>query len=55
MVITGMLFVIYNFVVLRNVKRKHERDMSAQYPDETAVEKIARKAHEPALEPGSVV
>ena len=55
MVITGVLFVIYNFIVLGKVKKKHERYISAQYPDETAVEKIARKAHEPALEPGSVV
>lgn len=55
MVITGVLFVIYNFIVLGRVKRRHERDMSSQYPNETVVEKIERKANEPALEPGSVV
>jgi hypothetical protein len=55
MVITGVLFVIYNFIVLGRVKRKHQRDMNSQRTDETVVEKIERKANEPALEPGSVV
>jgi hypothetical protein len=55
MVITGVLFVIYNFIVLGRVKRKNQRDMNSQRTDETVVEKIERKANEPALEPGSVV
>jgi uncharacterized membrane protein HdeD (DUF308 family) len=55
MVITGVLFIIYNFIVLGRVKRKHQRDMTSQHVDETVAEKIGRKANEPALEPGSVV
>ena len=55
MVITGVLFVIYNFIVLGRVKKRHERDMNSQHINETVAEKIERKANEPALEPGSVV
>jgi hypothetical protein len=55
MVITGVLFVIYNFIVLGKVKRRHERDMNPQHINETVAEKIERKANGPALEPGSVV
>lgn len=55
MVITGVLFVIYNFIVLGNVKKSHAREMDSSHIDEGIVEKIERKANEPALEPGSVV
>lgn len=55
MVITGLLFVIYNFIVLGKVKQRHEREMNSGIGDETITEKIERKAKEPALEPGSVV
>lgn len=54
MVITGVLFGIYNFFILANVKRR-DRDMNTGVADEGFVEKIGRKAHEPDLEPGSVV
>jgi hypothetical protein len=60
MVITGALFVIYNFWVLGKVKKMHGREMErggvgGGYEGEGLKEKIERKAHEPALEPGSVV
>ncbi|THV46116.1 hypothetical protein BGAL_0415g00060 [Botrytis galanthina] len=51
--ITGILFVFYNFWSLRRVKSTHEKEMKSF--DEGFVEKIKRKKHEPALEPGSVV
>ncbi len=55
MIVTGALFVIYNFGVLAKVKTRHGREMEAGYIGEGLVEKIDRKVHEPALEPGSVV
>jgi hypothetical protein len=57
MVILAVLFLIYNLWVLERVKRSHGREMaSSQIPDdETVLEKVERKAMEPALEPGSVV
>lgn len=60
MVITGVLFVIYNFWVLGRVKKMHGREMERAgmgggYEGEGLKEKIERKAKEPALEPGSVV
>jgi len=59
MVITGVLFGVYNFWVLEKVKRTHGRDMLARAntgdTEEGVLEKIERKAKEPALEPGSVV
>ena len=55
MVVTGVLFGIYNFVILRRVKKSHQRDMGREQGEEGLVEKIDRKAHEPALEPGSVI
>jgi len=55
MVITGILFVIYNFIVLGRVKKSHAREMDSSHIGEGIVEKIERKANEPALEPGSVV
>lgn len=61
MVVTAVLFFIYNLWVLQRVKRSHGRDMEMsrastfEHEHETMVEKVERKAHEPALEPGSVV
>jgi hypothetical protein len=57
MVVTAVLFAVYNFWALERVKQSHAREFSmdgrASY--EGFVEKIERKAREPALEPGSVV
>jgi hypothetical protein len=56
MVITGCLFVIYNFWVLARVKKRHGREMQLGGGDgENLKEKMGRKARAPALEPGSVV
>ncbi|KAH8756143.1 hypothetical protein BGZ57DRAFT_909417 [Hyaloscypha finlandica] len=55
MVITGCLFVIYNFWVLAGVKKRHGREMDRGYGEEGLKEKIGRKMNEPALEPSSVV
>jgi hypothetical protein len=54
MVITGVLFGLYNFWILERVKRRHGQEMEG-LRDEGIVEKMGRKAHEPGLEPGSVV
>lgn len=57
MVLTAFLFLIYNYCVLKRVKRSHKREMEVQHEREGEgfMEKVERKAHEPALEPGSVV
>ncbi|KAG4416753.1 hypothetical protein IFR04_010082 [Cadophora malorum] len=56
MVVTGVLFGLYNFWILEKVKRRHGREMDAvNGGEEGLVEKIGKKMHEPALEPGSVV
>jgi hypothetical protein len=58
MVICGALFAVYNFWVLQKIKNLHGREMSQMqrgYEGEGLVEKLERKANEPALEPGSVV
>jgi hypothetical protein len=55
MVITGILFALYNFWILEKVKKLHGREMASVDNNEGLVEKIERKAHAPALEPGSVV
>jgi len=56
MVITAILFLIYNMWVLQRVKRSHTREMeTAMHGEEGLIEKVERKYHEPALEPGSVV
>lgn len=52
MVVTGVLFALYNFWLLQRVKTRHGREMRE---GEGLVEKMGRKVHEPALEPGSVV
>jgi hypothetical protein len=57
MVVTGMLFALYNFWILEKVKKRHRGEMdSGRTPyEEGLVQKIQRKIEEPALEPGSVV
>jgi hypothetical protein len=57
MVITGVLFALYNFWVLQKLRRSHAREIenAAAHQDESLVEKVERKVMEPALEPGSVV
>ncbi|KAL5321950.1 hypothetical protein ACEPPN_009915 [Leptodophora sp. 'Broadleaf-Isolate-01'] len=55
MVVTGVLFGLYNFWILEKVKRRHGREMEAVTGDEGIVERIGKKMQEPALEPGSVV
>lgn len=58
MVITAVLFALYNFWVLARVKRSHSRDMlrsDAPREGEGLREKVERVAKQPALEPGSVV
>ncbi|KIY00736.1 uncharacterized protein Z520_03401 [Fonsecaea multimorphosa CBS 102226] len=55
--VAGLLFACYNFWMLRKVQKAHEREMGldVQHQDETLVEKVKRKAHEPPLQSGSVV
>jgi len=58
MVVTAVLFLIYNMWVLERVRRSHGREMQRAETEgepEGLLEKVERKAHEPALEPGSVV
>ncbi|KAJ9609494.1 hypothetical protein H2200_005821 [Cladophialophora chaetospira] len=57
MIIAGLLFALYNFWALRGVRKMHERELGLehQHEDETLVEKVKRKAHEPPLQSGSVV
>lgn len=57
MIISGFLFACYNFWALRRVRKVHERELGLehQHEDETLVEKVKRKAHEPPLQPGSLV
>jgi hypothetical protein len=55
MIVTGILFIVYNIIVLEKVKKTHAREMDSSHLDEGIVEKMERKANEPALEPGSVV
>jgi len=55
MVITGLLFALYNFWILEKVKKRHHGEMAQMGDSEGLVEKIERKVNEPGLEPGSVV
>lgn len=62
-VVAGLLFVGYNFWVLAKVRDVHHRELDPEEYDrrtnkknrESMVERVKRKAHEPALQPGSVV
>ncbi len=54
MVVTGGLFVVYNFWFLRNVKKMHEKEMGQfNVVKEGWKDKIEKKAHQPAF--GGVV
>jgi hypothetical protein len=56
MVVTGILFALYNFWILEKVKKRHGREMERLHGNGEGIkEKIERKANEPGLEPGSVV
>lgn len=59
MIVLAILFALYNFWVLRRVKRRHGKEMRLAEmegnEDEGIMEKMQRKVMEPALEPGSVV
>lgn len=50
MVVTGALFVVYNFWFLRNVKKMHAREMGMLNVREGGwAEKLKHKANEPAF------
>jgi uncharacterized membrane protein YebE (DUF533 family) len=53
--VTLVLFLVYNNWILEKVKEKHLQEIEPEDRHETPVEKVKRKANEPALEPGSVV
>ncbi|KAI0134074.1 hypothetical protein BJ170DRAFT_678989 [Xylariales sp. AK1849] len=53
--VSGALFVMYNQILLKRVKRKHGREMEKAQADEGFLEKAERKLNEPGMEPGSVV
>jgi len=54
-----ILFVLYNNWALKRVKESHQRELDREntHDDkrESMVGMVKRKAHEPPLEPGSVV
>ena len=65
--VAGFLFIAYNFWILGKVRRTHRNEYEPEEVDSTSnkkskkknresvIEKVKRKAHEPALQPGSVV
>lgn len=60
--ISFMLFAVYNFWALSGVKRRHNKEFpeelrrkEKQKKKETLIDTVKRKAHEPALQPGSIV
>lgn len=61
--VAGGLFALYNFWVLQKVRQKHERSLDPveianeerDKKRESILEKVKRKAHEPPIQPGSVV
>ena len=61
--IAGGLFALYNFWMLEKVRDNHERSIDPKEFDcsqrdkkrESILEKVKRKANEPAIQPGSVV
>lgn len=61
--VAGGLFALYNFWVLQRVREKHDRSMDPEEfanqerdrKRETILEKVKRKAQQPAIQPGSVV
>jgi hypothetical protein len=61
MVVTGTLFVIYDFWILRKVKNKHRREIAsraataAAYEGKSFVKRMVGMAMESPLNPESVV
>jgi hypothetical protein len=57
MVVCGILFFLYNFWLLENIRKRHDRAIEslAGTENETFGERVERKANELALEFGSVV
>ncbi|KAI1878564.1 hypothetical protein JX265_002741 [Neoarthrinium moseri] len=55
MAVFGILFVVYNNVMLKKVKKRPVQGVDAAQASETFLEKAERKLNAPALEPGSVV
>lgn len=56
--VTAILFVLYNNWILQRVKTAHQREMDLEREGdkrESVMHMVQRKAHEPALEPGTVV
>lgn len=61
--VAGGLFSLYNFWALQHVREKHERALNPEEfqnvqrdrKRESILEKVKRKANEPAIQPGSVV
>ncbi|KAL9112998.1 MAG: hypothetical protein Q9227_002863 [Pyrenula ochraceoflavens] len=60
--VTLLLFALYNFWVLKRVKRKHAREMDVEngqtnggHEHETVGDKLKHAAHAKPLEPGSVI
>lgn len=53
----GFLFACYNFWALRRIRKLHDRELGLehQHDNETLVEKVKRKAHEPPLQSGGMV
>lgn len=53
----GFLFLVYNFGLLRSIQKTHLKELGLehQHEDESLVEKVKRKAHEPPLQSGNVV
>lgn len=58
--VTLLLFAMYNFWVLKRLKRQHAREVEVEFAgqeehQDTIAEKIKHAAHAKPLEPGSVV
>jgi hypothetical protein len=57
-----IVFALYNFWALKGVIKRHDQEFPEDFSrtdkhrkDESLVEKVKRKAHEPAIQPGSIV
>ena len=60
--ISLVLFLLYNFWALRSVRQQHNKEFPEEFrkkekqkKNETIVDKVKRKVHEPAIQPGSIV
>jgi hypothetical protein len=58
-----LLFILFDLWALKRIKMRHGRQlqrdiemgMTEEHQHEGAIEKVGRMAHEPALEPSSVI